>query len=92
MATAGSSGSAVRELEIPSQIGQYEHAAAALEERIVALHERLKTVLRTPEPVPPEAASKEPPLCDLASWIRGRRINVESVTAQITDILARLEL
>lgn len=81
-----------REREIPDQINVLAKALEELSEVAANVTDRLSPVSQCQPPTGKDEASVEANLCPVAASIRNARRNVFRITAQLRDVLNRLEV
>ena len=84
--------SEVRQPEVLIELGRLTDGCIALQKLAEALEDRLKGVLATRAETAGNPASPEPVRVPLAAAFHDRVINLDSIAAQLSSILNRLEI
>jgi len=86
----------VRELAVPSEIGNMRHSVDALEGACKAMLDRLCRVLRQPDARPPAMATDHPPRpvprCSFEEDLLGLRDRIDTIRGTIEAMLEHLEI
>lgn len=90
--TVNGPGEVERQKEVVEQMNELDGAVAQLSQNLESLEPRLEKVMRMKSEAKEKEGIPQKGLCTLAHEIRGFRFRIENMSANVREILSRLEL